>query len=246
MADASSLRCPGCGAAADPDARRCPYCKARLATVSCPSCFALIFDGARFCPKCGARRARQQKDETAGRCPGCRGDLQHVELGATSFLECPACDGVWTDADVFEQLCADREAQARALHHYPAKPSVPVGRVRYRKCVRCGKLMNRVNFGRTSGTVVDVCKEHGTYLDAGELHRIVAFIHGGGLERARQQRIEELKEQERRLQEREWKAARERGISDPHTSLGLGSKVSGRIDLTGLLEMIASARRNSS
>ena len=32
-------------------------------------------------------------------------------------------------------------------------------------------MMNRMNFGRLSGTVVDVCSGHGTFLDAGELHR---------------------------------------------------------------------------
>src|SRR5687767_15793172 len=42
--DASSLHCPNCGAAVDPDARRCPYCTARLATVSCPSCFSVMFE----------------------------------------------------------------------------------------------------------------------------------------------------------------------------------------------------------
>jgi Zn-finger nucleic acid-binding protein len=245
MADASSLHCPNCGAAADPDARRCPYCKARLATVSCPSCFALIFDGARFCPKCGARRARAEKESGSARCPACRGDLQQVELGTTSLLECPACDGVWADAEVFEQLCASKESQAAVLHRYAAKAPRPLERVRYRKCVRCGKMMNRVNFGRTSGTVVDVCKGHGTYLDAGELHQIVAFIHGGGLEEARQRQIDELKEQERRLRELEWQAARQRGAADPHTALGLGPPVSSRVDLMGLMDLIRGVRRNS-
>jgi hypothetical protein len=32
-------------------------------------------------------------------------------------------------------------------------------------------MMNRVNFGRLSGTVVDVCRGHGTYLDAGNCIR---------------------------------------------------------------------------
>jgi hypothetical protein len=59
--------------------------------------------------------------------------------------------------------------------------------------------MNRMNFGRVSGTVIDVCKGHGTFLDAGELHLIVTFIQQGGLDRARQRQIEELKEEEARL-----------------------------------------------
>ena len=45
--------------------------------------------------------------------------------------------------------------------------------------------MNRVNFGKVSGVIVDVCKLHGTWFDAGELTRVVAFAAGGGLERTR-------------------------------------------------------------
>jgi hypothetical protein len=68
-------------------------------------------------------------------------------------------------------------------------------------------MMNRVNFARLSGTIVDVCKGHGTFLDAGELQAIVAFIQGGGLERARQRQIDDLKEHERRLKDQEARLA---------------------------------------
>src|SRR5437773_1080515 len=62
-------------------------------------------------------------------------------------------------------------------------------------CPSCFALM----FGRLSGAVVDVCKGHGTFLDAGELHQIVSFIQGGGLERARQRQLEDLKDEEQKL-----------------------------------------------
>ena len=107
---------------------------------------------------------------------------------------------VWVDAATFEHVCANREAQAAVLHQCTAAATRRGTReiVRYRKCVACGKMMNRLNFGRLSGTIVDVCKGHGTFLDAGELHPIVRFIQGGGLDRARQRQIEDLKEQEQR------------------------------------------------
>src|SRR5215218_6669672 len=104
MSDAASLHCPNCGAPADPEARRCRYCEARLATVSCPSCFAAIFDGAAFCPRCGAARRRDEGAAADARCPGCKAPLRLVEVGATPLLECDRCDGVWMDAAVFERL----------------------------------------------------------------------------------------------------------------------------------------------
>jgi Zn-finger nucleic acid-binding protein len=217
--EASSLHCPNCGAPADPEARRCTYCKARLATVSCPSCFALIFDGAAFCPRCGARRSRVEHGEAGPKCPACKVVLRELTIGSTSLLECPGCDGTWMDAEAFERLCADKEAQAAVLHRVAGREAPPADRVKYRPCVRCGKMMNRVNFGRLSGTVVDVCKGHGTYLDPGELQRIVEFIRSGGLDRARTRQMEDLREQERQLRDAEARLARQRGRSDPHSSI---------------------------
>lgn len=240
MADASSLHCPNCGAIADPQARRCPYCEARLATISCPSCFALMFDTAGYCPKCGTKRARVAGDTTAARCPGCGNELQRIELDKDALLECGACDGVWIEADVFERLCTDRETQASVLHRFPGSKPTAAGRVRYRPCVQCGKMMNRVNFGRISGAVVDVCRGHGTFLDPGELHQIAQFIHAGGLEKARGRQIEELKEQERRLHARELQAARDRGAADPHASLGFST---GELSASALFDLIEKIRR---
>jgi len=126
--------------------------------------------------------------------------MREVRLADTTLLECERCHGMWIDAVTFEHICASREAQAAVLHQRPPtdRPSASA-EVHYRKCVACGKMMNRLNFGRQSGTIVDLCRGHGTYLDAGELHRIVSFIEGGGLDRARQHQIEELREEERRL-----------------------------------------------
>src|SRR4029078_9545275 len=124
-----------------------------------------------------------------------------VRVGDTALLECERCRGVWLDAATFEHVCASRETQGAVLHQWPSptRATAPES-IRYRKCVACGKMMNRLNFGRLSGTVVDVCKGHGTFLDAGELHAIVSFIQGGGLDRARQRQIEDLREEQRRLE----------------------------------------------
>lgn len=146
--------------------------------------------------------------------------MARLAIGATSVLECAACDGIWVDAETFEQLCADREAQAAVLHQFQERSRGGTGKVKYRPCVRCGQMMNRVNFGRVSGVVVDVCKGHGTYLDAGELHAIIEFIRSGGLERARARQIEDLKEQERRTLDAQHRLARDQGKLDARLTRG--------------------------
>jgi Zn-finger nucleic acid-binding protein len=201
MADVHSLHCPNCGAVADPEAPRCPYCRARLATISCPHCFSLMFAGSAFCPTCGARFTKPSPEPSSSKCPGCRGALERITLGDVTLLECRVCDGVWIGAADFERICANREARAAVLAR--PRPSSPdrarPSSVRYRPCIVCGKMMNRVNFGRISGTVIDVCRGHGAFLDSGELHAIVTFIMEGGLDRARQREKDDLEEERHRL-----------------------------------------------
>jgi len=197
--DAGALHCPNCGSPAAPGDTSCQYCRAALATISCPSCFALMFEGAIYCPTCGSRRARTIAGDETAPCVACRGVMRTIQVGAARLLECERCRGTWVDAATFEHICADGEDQAAVLHKWPAATRAAGGEVRYRKCVACGKMMNRLNFGRLSGTVVDVCKGHGTFLDAGELHLIVSFIQGGGLERTRQRQLDDLKEEEQRV-----------------------------------------------
>ena len=230
--DAKSLRCPQCGAAARSGAPRCAYCRARLATVACPQCFSLVLADAAFCPQCGARRDRQEAPSDA-LCPGCRNGMQALTLGAVAVLECTACDGLWIDAEAFERICADRASQAAVVHRDGARGPVREQRVSYRPCVRCGTMMHRVNFARISGAIIDVCKPHGTFLDRGELQDVVRFIQNGGLERARQRQLEDLKEQERSLRAQEVRLRSERGHTGGWTDWGYEAG-GGFVDLLSL------------
>jgi Zn-finger nucleic acid-binding protein len=170
----------------------------------------MLFDGAAFCPQCGAARARGAvRDAAPTACPACRGPMHWVAVGDLDLLECQQCDGTWIEAAAFEQLCANRASQAAVLQQPAGRPAAPASAPpRYRPCLRCGKLMNRMNFGRMSGALIDVCRGHGTFLDRGELHQVVRFIQDGGLDRARRAEVEELKEEQRRLRGLERERAR--------------------------------------
>jgi len=201
--DAGSLHCPNCGAAAGLDSKECTYCHAPLATMSCPSCFNRVFVGAAYCPHCGAHTSRLTAEEAAKeKCPRCKTPMALVEVGKMALAECGTCKGVWVDADAFDRLCGDREAQAAVIHGVTLTPTPTPStaeKFSYRPCPRCGKMMNRVNFAKYSGVVLDVCRAHGTYFDRDELHRVVTFIQAGGLDRARARDREALEEAERRL-----------------------------------------------
>jgi hypothetical protein len=61
--------------------------------------------------------------------------------------------------------------------------------------------MNRRQFAAGAGIIVDVCKQHGTFFDVGELPRIIEFVMNGGLEKAARVEIERLRDQAKREQQ---------------------------------------------
>ncbi len=197
--DAATLRCPSCGAPAPEGAVRCPYCRSTLATVACPSCFGLMSLEAVHCPHCGGRRASKEGLPSGLECPGCKGPLHITDLDGVPFQTCPACGGLWMGHEPFRTLAEDRDRRASTLNLLGAPDSAHPGAapVSYRPCPTCKKLMNRQNYARISGVVLDQCKDHGLWFDADELRRVLAFIQGGGLDRARTKQIQAAEEAQR-------------------------------------------------
>ena len=223
-----------CGAATSTDAPICQYCESRLATVACPSCFGMMFIGSKHCPRCGAAAAAvgTVSELVPRKCPRCKTDMQGVTIGSVAVRECDKCLGLWLDVPAFEKICADREEQAAVLGAASLVPhhSVPAttAKVSYAPCPECSQLMNRINFARCSGVIVDVCKGHGTWFDRDELSRIVEFIRAGGLEASRAKEKAELEEERRLLrQEQMAKDLRESHIPGSHRTeeslLGIAS-----------------------
>jgi len=207
VTDAAALHCPQCGAPVSPEAHTCPFCSTVLALIACPSCFAMIFRGAKHCSFCGAATERAEAPADRPRpCPRCRSTLGRVAIGSVSLDECAACGGLWLAPSPFEAICAERESQAAvlgaALPALAPREGTTVNTLpeRYWPCPDCQRLMNRFNFAHSSGVLVDVCREHGIWFDAGELRRIVEFIREGGLDRKREREKQELERERRRVQ----------------------------------------------
>jgi Zn-finger nucleic acid-binding protein len=180
-----------------------------------------MFIGSKHCPRCGAAAVVPESTELQARpCPRCRDEMNSVAIGGTTLRECSKCEGLWVDIRSFEKICADREQQSAVLgnvSHVPANSS-GTAKVNYVPCPECSQLMNRLNFARCSGVIVDVCKQHGTWFDRDELSRIIEFIRGGGLNASRAKEKVEIAEERERLRQ-------ERLALDMH-----GSKVFGIVD----------------
>ncbi len=194
--EAAVVRCSSCGGPRQQGAQRCSYCGAdftlhaqQLDTV-CPHCLALVPHQARFCHSCGSPLVVDEKlgSPSPWHCPVCgpQAMLLSRSLGQkkVSVLECQRCAGMWLSHQALEHLV---EQAAQEAHPVPpetvkpvASPAQPQPGPRYRRCVECGQIMVRRNYGRRSGVIVDVCGRHGVWFDCEELHKVLRWIRSGG------------------------------------------------------------------
>jgi len=225
------LSCPKCGGDVAATNHACEYCGVQLKVKACPRCFARIFHGSKHCDQCGAESvvpAAANPDGTAmrrhcARCPDESSLLVARLVEGVLLDECPNCHGVFVDVVVLERVLKDREPLESILVAGVTKPARPeplnnnpAGRM-YIPCPDCRAMMNRVNFGRSSGVIVDVCKDHGTWFDADELPRVVKFVLDGGLEKAQHREMEDLKAAAKRA------AAEARAAKASSNSVAMGS-----------------------
>ncbi|MGD9564292.1 MAG: zf-TFIIB domain-containing protein [Pyrinomonadaceae bacterium] len=206
-----SLKCPNCGAAVSTDLPNCAFCRSRLKTVGCPSCLGVMFLGSKFCTHCGhtVQPAELIDDDHPGDCPRCKRTLQTLRINSMTIRECERCGGFWSSIETFESLCADKEQQASVLGFIRSysHPNSDPPKVTYVPCPDCKALMNRSNFARSSGVIIDLCKQHGVWFDAGELPKIINFIDSGGLERAREKEKIAIQDERSRLRDEQRRLA---------------------------------------
>jgi len=194
--DAVVARCGACGAQVQPDQEECAYCGSAIVrdrghlSLICPECYARCAEDARFCTACGVG-FEPQKVEIQGielPCPVCSLLMPPRQVAGVGLNECSSCHGLWVPEESFDGL-VNRAIETRrsggALSAGAFAPRVtgsnPAAQeIRYRRCPVCEAFMQRRNFRKSSGVILDVCAEHGTWLDADELEQIAGFILSGG------------------------------------------------------------------
>lgn len=199
---AGLLSCPHCGAGVAPSATACAHCSHELLLKACPRCLSRVFHGHRHCPDCGTELslAAVAEKHAERQCPRCDQKLAPRLVGDVVIDECMTCRGLFVDQVAVKRIVADRQ-QARAeallgalpkLEHHAAVPRT--GEKMYIKCPMCRVVMNRRLFAMGTGIIVDVCRTHGTFFDAGELPKVIEFVMNGGLEQAQKREIERMRE----------------------------------------------------
>lgn len=111
------------------------------------------------------------------------------------------CCGLFIDGEDLGDIISAQEERIgpESVQGTGGAPAITaVEPVVYLRCPTCEKTMNRVNYGRCSGVIIDHCREHGFWLDSGELERIARFVASGGLLKTYRRQVEDAKAEERR------------------------------------------------
>jgi Zn-finger nucleic acid-binding protein len=186
---ARQYTCPACGGLAGEQARSCPYCAAPIATARCAHCYHMNVPEAVHCSGCGRKLGLEPlgKPDSLS-CPDCAVPFDAFCGGPGMLHDCPRCGGQFVEHELLRALIERREVYGE-LAPRPVRRSNPLSQpVRYIPCPSCNNMMNRKNFGGSSGIIVDECAKCGIWFDAGELPQVLAFVESGGLVRARRER----------------------------------------------------------
>lgn len=168
--------------------------------ASCAHCNAPLPPGIAKCKYCGVTN---DIDKIGGRpadvptqprsCPGCGTIMHTIDIRSGKTLssqpfwieKCPHCQGLFFDTDELEELV--RRASAKVFARDAARlqalsvAAQDSDQIRYKPCPVCHKLMNREPFVMGSAIIVDRCRNHGIYLDAGELKALLDWVRYGGM-----------------------------------------------------------------
>ncbi len=190
--------CTNCSAPLPPDSIRCVYCGSRNDT-----------------DLTGVHYYTTHEVESERVCPRCIIGLKTIDLnihGRFLIERCDECLGLFFDPNELEALLEATVSNVFTINKSQLDACRPQTAPTehssfYIKCPVCSKIMNRVNFGTNSGVIVDRCKEHGVWLDGGELRHLFEWMKAGGKllqqeREAEQRRIEarELEREKRKLQ----------------------------------------------
>jgi Zn-finger nucleic acid-binding protein len=150
-----------------------------------------VSDKARYCAHCGVQLVAEMVagELSEAHCPCCEEEVRlanrRLSKSRVSVLECPHCGGLWLGISSFMILrdriaCQSSHLKLDGNGPPRLKTSDPTREVRYRKCIVCGRLMHRRQYGKGSGVIIDTCRSHGIWFDDGELQQVLEWIRLGG------------------------------------------------------------------
>jgi Zn-finger nucleic acid-binding protein len=186
--EARVYHCAECGGSNAEAARHCTFCRSPLASLRCGHCFHMNAPEHEYCSGCGELLGLEPialPSELS--CPGCELELVAFDGDPGNLFDCSRCGGQFVEHTLLSNLIERRRrySDGRSVRSYTSIER----KVRYLPCPACADLMNRRNFGGTSGIIVDYCGHHGVWFHPGALPRLLGLVARGGLADGRRIRL---------------------------------------------------------
>jgi len=109
-------------------------------------------------------------------CPRDGKDLEETQLDRIAVHDCPACKGIWFEADELHRAEASANEWIGWIDVDVFGAAQSTGKKSGRRCPRCGEEMTTLEYPH-SGVEIEVCApDHGTWLDKGEFDKIVKAL----------------------------------------------------------------------
>jgi Zn-finger nucleic acid-binding protein len=105
------------------------------------------------------------------KCPNCSSHLVTLEFVDIEVDYCFTCRGIWLDRGEIEHLIRIAGGNDELLKTFTSTTT----REKKRKCPVCRRSMEKELIGKAETVLLDCCREHGMWSDAGELKKILAL-----------------------------------------------------------------------
>ncbi len=170
--------------------------------MKCASCGANLPVGVDECQHCQtlndtdfrllgrARVADAKRPAEEAQCPRCQTPLMSlkIQMGESYPVHrCKRCLGTFFASEDLERLVSsvadDTTLNEARLAQLCREAPREVWPITYIPCPCCRQTMQRKTFGQSSGVICDHCRDHGLWLDGGELGRLLSWARAGGAKR---------------------------------------------------------------
>ena len=116
---------------------------------------------------------------SATTCPRCSETFTKTTIEGEDVRACPAGHGVWLQLEQLTRIADDDVDEAATGAEdvaWTASEIQPRGLTdeKFRTCPSCSQTLRKDVWRYGSGVVIDVCDEHGAWVDSGEITRIEA------------------------------------------------------------------------
>jgi len=133
---------------------------------------------------------KEKKSQSQHLCPICETPLKELENGSMTLEYCLKCDGIFIEEEAFEKLIEYKAHPTNQFNPYYLRfiqdhPRDNRKKTQFHNCPVCKEIMHVINYKKQSGILLDICEEHGIWLDGGELQQIIEWYAVGGNKKTR-------------------------------------------------------------